>query len=353
MLLLIIPSNLVAGLLLILIMMLLNLTVSTGTINGLMFYANIIQAQHKTFFAPETARSLSFLSMFITWLNLDLGTEACLYDGLDSYAEIWLQFCFPLYVWLLVTLIIILSHYSIYISKLNSKNAVQVLATLFLLTYTKLLRLVLDVFSFTTITYPDGYTKAVWLYDGNVDYLQGKHIPLFVATLLLLILVSVPYTFSLISIQWILKLSHYHAMCWVQRLKPFFDAYTGPYRINHRYWTGLLLLVRTALLIIFSVNLIDPTIRMLCITCFSFVLLAWLYFTGWVYESLLNNCLEFVFLLNLGLTSMLTIFNKHRVVIYTSAGVSFVIFIGIIFYHTQRQLLLTRFGAKMKKSLFN
>ena len=50
---------------------------------------------------------------------------------------------------------------------------------------------------------------------------------------------------------------------------------------------------------------------------------------------------------------MLTIFNKHRVVIYTSAGVSFVIFIGIIFYHAQRQLLLTRFGTKMKKSLFN
>ena len=173
-----------------------------------------------------------------------------------------------------MTIIIILSHYSIYISKLSSKNAVQVLATLFPLTYTKLLRLVLDVFSFTTITYPDGYSKAVWLYDGNVDYLQGKHIPLFVATLLLLILVSVPYTFSLISIQWILKLSHHHAMCWVQRLKPFFDAYTGPYRINHRYWTGLLLLVRTPLLIIFSVNLIDPTIRMLCITCFSFVLLA-------------------------------------------------------------------------------
>ena len=93
MLLVIIPSDLVAGLLLILITMVLNLTVSTGTINGLMFYANIIQAQHKTFFAPESARS--FLSMFIAWLNLDLGTEACLYDGLNSYVETWLQFCFP------------------------------------------------------------------------------------------------------------------------------------------------------------------------------------------------------------------------------------------------------------------
>ena len=137
MLLVIIPSNLVAGLLLILIMMVLNLTVSTGTINGLMFYANVIQAQHKTFFAPESARS--FMSLFIAWLNLDLGTEVCLFDGLDSYVETWLQFCFPLYIWLLVALIIISSYYSIYVSKLSSKNAVQVLVTLFLVTYTKLL----------------------------------------------------------------------------------------------------------------------------------------------------------------------------------------------------------------------
>ena len=97
--------------------------------------------------------------------------------------EAWLQFCFPLYIWLLVTAIIVFSHYSTFISKLIGENAVQVLATLFLLSYTKFLRHVIDVFSFTTITYPDGYTKTVWLYDGNVDFLKGKYIPLFIATL--------------------------------------------------------------------------------------------------------------------------------------------------------------------------
>ena len=76
---------------------------------------------------------------------------------------------------------------------------------------------------------PNGYVKAVWLYDGNIDYLKGKHVPLFIATLLLLVLLSVPYTFSLVSIQWLLKISHYRAMFWVEKLKPLFDAYTGPY----------------------------------------------------------------------------------------------------------------------------
>ena len=111
--------------------------------------------------------------MFLTWLNFGLGIETCLFDGLDSYVETWLQFCFPLYI--LITAIIISSHYSMKISKLCGKNIVPVLATLLLLSYSKLLQLVVDVFTFARILHSDGYTNPVWLYDGNVDYLKGKH----------------------------------------------------------------------------------------------------------------------------------------------------------------------------------
>ena len=70
----------------------------------------------------------------------------------------------------------------------------------------------------------------------------------------LFVLLSLPYTFVLLTFQWLYKISHYCAMSWVQRLKPFFDAYTGPYKANHRYWTGLLLTARIVILITFSVN---------------------------------------------------------------------------------------------------
>ena len=347
----IIPGILLAGLFLVIILMVLNLTVSVGTISGLIFYANIIQVQHTTFFTPDSTNS--FLSMFIAWLNFDFGIESCLYNGFDAYMEAWLQFCFPLYIWLLVTAIIVFSHYSTFISKLIGENAVQVLATLFLLSYTKFLRHVIDVFSFTTITYPDGYTKTVWLYDGNVDFLKGKHIPLFTATLLLLVL-SIPYTLSLVSIQWFLKVSHHRAMFWVQRLKPFFDAYTGPYKINHRYWTGLLLLARIVLLVIFSlVN--QSTIILLIIIIVTSALQIWLCLVQQVYESFLNNCLEMIFLFNLGLTSAAILFelstynSRHTSIsIYISTGITFVIFVGIIFYHAQKRLISTRVRAKLK-----
>ena len=102
---------------------------------------------------------------------------------LDSYTITWLQFLFPLYIWTITVALIVSSHYSTRISRLIGNNAVPVLATLFLITYTKILRLIIDIISFTTITYPDGYKSTVWLVDGNIKILNGKHIPLFLVTL--------------------------------------------------------------------------------------------------------------------------------------------------------------------------
>ena len=110
MILVIIPIVVLAGLLLIMFLMVLNLTVSTGTINGLIFYANIIRALHSTYFTPDTSNS--FMSKFIAWLNLDHGVETCFYNGFDAYAKTFFQFLFPFYIWILVTIIIMSSHYS-------------------------------------------------------------------------------------------------------------------------------------------------------------------------------------------------------------------------------------------------
>ena len=281
---LIIPFTAVAGIALVVGLMFLNLTVSVGTINGLIFYANIVQANHAIFFPHNM--STSFLSTFIAWLNLDLGIETCFYDGLNAYSKTWFQFLFPLYIWFILSAIILVSHYSTRISRLVGNNAVQVLATLFLLSYAKLLRIIITVFSSTELAYPDGYHRRVWLYDGNVDYLTGKHIPLFIAALMLLILISIPFTVTLSCIQWLQKLSNRKVLFWVKRLQPLFDAYTGPYKIKHRYWTGLLLLIRVCLFLVFSFNTSgNPLINMLATSVSMSCLFAYLSLIGGVYKS--------------------------------------------------------------------
>lgn len=358
MLLAIIPIVIVSGLSLIAFLMIFNLTVSAGTINGLVFYANVIRAQHSMFFTPEISNS--FLSKFIAWLNLDLGIETCLYDGLDAYAKIWLQFLFPCYIWLLVIAIVISSHYSSRVSRLSGNNAVQVLATLLLLSYTKILRITITVFSSTLIVYPDNqFSRWVWLYDGNVEFLKGKHLVLFIFTLLMFVLLSVPYTLSLLTIQWLLRVSHFRIFFWVQKLKPLFDAYTGPYKIRHRYWTGLLLIVRVMVLMAFSLNQANNSaVNLFIISIISFALLLFLYFTKWVYKSIINNCLEITCILNLGILSTSVLFEiannkRSATVVQLSTGFTLLLFALVIVFHIQQKLLHSRIGKKLQAYAVN
>ena len=61
-----------AGFVLVFFLTFLNLTVSQGTINGLIFYANILKANEAVFFPPGDT---NILTVLISWMNLDLGIE--------------------------------------------------------------------------------------------------------------------------------------------------------------------------------------------------------------------------------------------------------------------------------------
>ena len=346
-----------AGVALVVCLILLNITVTAGTINGLIFYANIVKATD-VFFFPQSESEFIF-SVFIAWLNLDLGIETCFYDGLDAYIKTWLQFLFPLYIWLIVLTIIAISHYSTKVSNLIGNNSVHVLATLFLLSYAKLLRIIITIFSSTQLTYPDGHIKAVWLYDGNVDFLEGKHIPLFIVALVFLVLVSVPFTAFLTFTQCLQKISHNKLLVWVTKLQPLFDAYTGPYKIKHRYWTGLLLLVRVCLFLVFSLNIFgDPIINLLAIVATAFSLFAYLSIIGGVYKFWWLNVIESAFIMNLGLLSAAGLYKMAgdmsiALITYTSTSIAFVIFIVIVLYHIIIKVSETKCGkvtvANIKK----
>ena len=87
-LLLLIPFTLV-GLILVFLLLKCNITVSTGTINGLIFYANILQAIQTAFFPPTSNNKfLSMLFVYVSWLNLDLGIQTCFVDGLNTCSQI-------------------------------------------------------------------------------------------------------------------------------------------------------------------------------------------------------------------------------------------------------------------------
>ena len=240
----------VAGVVLVILLMVLNLTVSVGSINGVLFYANLVKLNESIFFSNG---NIPAITQFISWCNLDMGFEYCFVDGLDGYVKTWLQFVFPLYVWFLVVVIILGCRYSGRLSRLCGRNAVPVLATLILMSYTKLSHTVTNALMMNILQCGE-YKWKVWNVDGNIDYLGGKHTALFAASLLVLV-TGLVYTGLVFSSQW---LQRYSGKCCkstrdpVVRLKPLIDAYTGPFKDKYRFWTGLCLIVRLMLTVVFS-----------------------------------------------------------------------------------------------------
>ena len=152
------PVFALAGIVLVAVLMFLNLSVSVGTINGLLFYANMVKL-NETFFFPNG--SVPVVSQLISWLNLDLGIEVCFFDGLDGYSNTWLQFAFPIYLFLLMGGIIIGCQYSVRLCRLCGSHAVPALATLFLMSYTKILLTVTNALSMSQLPC-NGSILTVW-----------------------------------------------------------------------------------------------------------------------------------------------------------------------------------------------
>ena len=332
----------VAGIVLVFIISVLRLTVSIGTISGLIFYANIV-AVNRAIFIPQGTTNI--LTVFISWLNLDFGIVTCFFDGMDAYTLTWLQYVFPSYIWLIAIAIILISQRSVRISNFLGKNPVSVLTTLFLLSYAKILRTIITSLSVITLEYPDNSTHAVWLYDGNIDYSKGKHIPLFAFSLIVLLLLFLPYTLFLFFSQWLQVLSNWKILFWMNsaRIKFFLDTYHAPYSVKHRYWPGLLLLIRCALFVIFASNPSgDPSVNLLCISSASLGLAV---FRGAIniYSNWLLDILEGSFILNLGILAGATYHvrlsgGNQNAVTYLSISVALTEFVGIVIYHAIMQL---------------
>ena len=350
-----------AGIALVLFLLVLRLTVAAGTINGLVFYANVVAVNSAIFFRPHNGDAPSglmgnFLSVFIAWLNLDLGIETCFYNGLSAYEKTWMQFAFPLYVWSLVGIIIICSYYSGRVARVFGRNPIAVLATLFLLSYAKLLRTVIAALSYTSLEYPNNTQIVVWLYDGNVRYLSGKHIPLFTAAIICLIFLFLPYMILLIFGQCLQAKSNLKMFSRINSryVKPFLDAYHAPYTINHRYWTGLMLLLRLVLFLTTAVNALgDPSVNLLAIASFSVAILTHRTIFGTrLYKTLSLDLLEISLIVNLAILAVATLYihssgGNQNAVTFTSVGVAFATFTGIVIYHSIQQVKDTRLWKRV------
>ena len=342
---------LIAGFALVSVILFLNMTVAVGTINGIILYANIVVANSSVLVRLS---SPNFPSVFISWINLDIGFDTCLYDGMDTYAKTWLQMAFPTYLIVLIVVVIIGSKYSEKFSSLiGKKNPVATLATLILLSYAKFLSAILNIMSSTELMYPDG-RHTLWLPDANIVFLrESKHIFLFLVGILIIV-VGAAYTFMLFSWQWLVQLPNWKLFRWTRfsRLNFFIATYNAPYNQKHRYWTGLLLLIRVTLYLVSALNRSgDPKVPLVA----TIVVIGFLFMldkdrcknsaVGFIESTIYLNILV------LATFSWYTVDssgyeNLHVATIYISTLIVFAQLVFVIIYHSYRYTKLQQFLGK-------
>lgn len=142
----------------------------------------------------------------------------------------------------------------------------------------------------------------------------------------------------------------------MNRLKPFFDAYTGPFRSRGRFWTGLLLLTRGVLHAVTALNVSgDPRIILGAVTTtVSLLLLVAGLLPHGLYRRRSLTALEYSSLINLGiLASFLFIFEDSIIVSHLSVSAKLLLFIGVIIRHfiSTKPIHNSRFCRRVRRFL--
>ena len=150
---------------------------------------------------------------------------------------------------------------------------------------------------------------------------EPKHTALGLFGILCLVIFVVPYISLLFFGHWLQGCSNWWILSWLNKIKPFMDAYHAPSRKQTHYWTGLLLISRLDLFLSFAND--SETVNLVAVISVTVALLAIRYR---VYEQFYNDVLESSFIFNLGIFSVATFYfkemsedpAKNQVVLYST-----------------------------------
>uniref|UniRef100_A0A1X7VX46 G-protein coupled receptors family 3 profile domain-containing protein n=1 Tax=Amphimedon queenslandica TaxID=400682 RepID=A0A1X7VX46_AMPQE len=215
----------------------LQLTLTTGTLYGIIFYAQIIVLfNNDSNYYQEMLLSMYYYRLTngiisLINLNFDTGIPLCLYNGMTELVRSGLGLVFPIYLLLIVVGLIVASRYSVKLSNRISHSSVQVLVTVVHLSFTRLLTSVLDVFNSVEIfTNTTEVPLIVWYNDATVEYGRGNHLILMIITSLIVVPILLVYIIILIAGKLLLKIDSVR-----EYIRPIYEAMHAPFKSNSEF----------------------------------------------------------------------------------------------------------------------
>ena len=323
----------VAGPLLIYLLYTLKLTLTTGTFNGIIFYAqaaNVGILDMLSVYNGKMGKVTDVMVVFLSVLNLGLGFPLCFYNGMREIWKAGLSLLFPLYLLTIIVVIIILSRYSLRLSNRIAHSSVQVLVTVVHLSFGKLLGAIINAFTPAKVfSSNQSEVYHVWYWDGSVEYGSKGHIILMIITLLVVFILLLPYVLLLFFAKPLRHCTNAN-----EYTRPILEAIHAPYKNDKQYWFVARLLLLIMMYILYSIEPYQHTIYIVFASILFFFIIGQAIFRP--YKSNFINLLDCWLLFNLAFIYITTWYLGNIEVTYYSIVAILLFFITsfvVLVYH--------------------
>ena len=234
----------VIGPLLIYLLYVLKLTLTTGSLNGIIFCLQLLG-----FIDPPSVDKKAMNILLNGWTNYDLSFPLCLYNGMT---ELWKYGLFTMYqVYLLSILlgIIVLSRFSVKISNKIANSSVQILVTVVHVSFSYLLTTIMEVFTPVTIyTNNTEEPMQVWFKYPTVEYGTDGHLVLMIITSLVVGPILGVYMTVLLAGRPLMRINYRIR----EYIRPVYEAIHAPYKRNKEFFFVSRLLIVILLYVIYT-----------------------------------------------------------------------------------------------------
>lgn len=281
-------SDIVPVTILFIVIISLNIPFTSGSMNGFIFYAQVIgffqvTAHDRIKFHKGTNTFLSINNMLHEIFNLQFFNHDklsfCLLKKANNLDMMVIQYITFFYSFCLLLSIIMTFNvcnirrvkaffgcrvYSIQSSMIHGMSAFLVLC------YAQCAKVSISMFSYGRIVGKKGevfenvvylYAHLSWLSPSHLKYLiPSVFIALVVVIIPLLALLAYPKCYKCLAVMKIRDTKCVHIFCrllQIEKLKPFLDSFQGCYKDDYRFFSGLYFLYRILILLNMSLNYLD------------------------------------------------------------------------------------------------
>ena len=274
-------SDLLPATIIFLMIIFLNVQLTTGALNGFLFYMQVfstlnITANNFIHFPTEAKALLKGLDSIARMFNLNFftGLKFCLYKGTNSLDLIAFSYIIIVYSLLLIiiTVICLNRRCNKCIEKLEGvRSSTHGLSGFLVLCYAKTTILTLLILTPGILHGVGSRQKLVVFYQGNIGFFHKEHLKyaipalfaaIFMTCLLPLLLLIYPLCYKVLKVLRLEESKFSRLLCRavpLEKFKPFFDSFQGAFKDKHRYFASLYFFYRLFILLSFAVtsNLTD------------------------------------------------------------------------------------------------